>query len=165
MFFKDVYHFSNLCFSGDPSPTRIQLQDSYGFRTCTLFEKNVFSRRVFSKSIKHQLHFRIVFSLIFITFSTHIFAQMFISFLMENGSQMAPKNNPAACLFGSLFATFSEDPFLDAFWSPFSSLLAPFGSLLAPLGSLLAPFGSLLAPFGSFWLPFGSLWAPFSHFG
>ena len=43
MFFLDLSLVSDFCFLGEPSPTRILLQDSYGFRTFTLFEKYVFS--------------------------------------------------------------------------------------------------------------------------
>ncbi len=66
----------------------------------------------------------------------------------------------------------SETPrvggFLDAFWSPFRSLLAAFWLPSVPFGLPLAPFGG---PLGSLWLSFGVLWltfaqlgAPFSHF-
>ena len=65
---------------------------------------------------------------------------------LQNGSQKTWGRN----LFGDLFATFSEDRFFDAFWSPFRSLLAPFWRPLAPFG----------LPLASFWLPFGSLLVP-----
>ena len=54
---------------------------------------------------------------------------------------------------------------IDAFWSPFGSLMAlfwlPFGSLWLPLASFWLTFGSRWLTFGSRWLTFGSLWLPF----
>ena len=73
---------------------------------------------------------------------------------MEAGSQNDAISSSFRELFGSLFVTFSENRFFDAFWSPFGSLLA-FPRLL---------FDSLLA---SFWCPLARLcssWGPFSHF-
>ena len=80
---------------------------------------------------------------------------------MENGSQKVTYLVRRGEPFGDLFATFSEHRFLDAFWSPFGSLLAPFGSLLDPFGSLLDPFGFILDPFGSILDPFGAMFDPF----
>ena len=71
--------------------------------------------------------------------------------------------------FRDLFATFSDDRFLDALWSPFGSLLAPFWLPLVPFWLPLAPFWHPLAhfwrPLAPFWLPFRFLFAPFGlHF-
>ena len=81
---------------------------------------------------------------------------------MRNVSQNGPKSEPRCSLFASIFATFSEGRFLDAFWSPLGSLLAPFWRPWAPFWRPLAPFWLL---FGSLWLPFGSLWLPLPPFG
>ena len=74
---------------------------------------------------------------------------------MENGSQMAPKNNPAACHFGSLFATFSEGRFFNVFWSPLGSLSASFWRHVA----------HFWFTFGALWLTFGPLGVTFAHPG
>ena len=85
---------------------------------------------------------------------------------MENGSQNGPKSIGFSYQKSILFATFSEDRFWDAFWSPFGSLLAPFWPPLAPFGLPLAPFWLPLAHFlfllAHFYSPWGSifsLWA------
>ena len=83
------------------------------------------------------------------------------TFLMENGSNMAPILNTHLLLFRSFSVPFFGYRFWDAFWPTLGSLLAPFGSFLAPFGSLWLPFGSLLAPFGSLLAPMGTLLAPF----
>ena len=84
---------------------------------------------------------------------------------MENGSHYATKKEDGTPPEPHLFATFSEDRFLDAFLSPFGSLWAPFGLPLAPFGLPLAPFwlpcGSIWAPFGFLLAPFGSILVPF----
>ena len=78
----------------------------------------------------------------------HWFLHRFLNtFLMENGTQMAPKKCcwvPSVCI---LLASFSEHRLLDAFWSPFGSLLAIFW-----------------LPFGTLWYPFARPRVPFSHF-
>ena len=66
-------------------------------------------------------------------------------FLDQNGSEKGAKSFQRGEPFRSLFATFSEDRFFDASWSP------------------LAPFW---LPFGSLWLPFGYplVWCPLASF-
>ena len=113
------------------------------------------------------------------TFSASIFASIFSSIFDAKWLPKWSISSLCGETFGSLFVTFFEDPFLDAFWSPFGSLWAPFWLPLAPFwlpfGSLwlpLAHFWLPLAPFGShfcsLWLTFCSFWltfTPFSHFG
>jgi len=81
---------------------------------------------------------------------------------MEDVIKTAPTNRRRWIQFGSLFATFSIDRFLNAFRLPFGSLLITVGTLLLPFHSLLAPFGSLFVPF---WFPFDALWLTFAHRG
>ena len=65
------------------------------------------------------------------------------SFLMENGTHMAPKNYVPRSSFRSILLTCFEHRLSDAFWSPCGSLLVPCGSLLAhfwcPLAHFLVP--------------------------
>ena len=87
--------------------------------------------------------------------SASIFASFFHRFFMGNCSQRGLVSILCGKPFGSLFATFFEDRFLDAFWSPFRSLWAPFWLPLAPFW----------LPFGSFWLPLAHFWLPLAPFG
>ena len=73
-FLIDVSLFLHSFFFGEPSPTRVLLGKYYGSRTCTFFEKRVFSCEANPKIIKMQVRFRIVFSLISLTFSASISA-------------------------------------------------------------------------------------------
>ena len=50
----------------------------------------------------------------------------------------------------------TERRLLDAFWSPFGSLLASCSSMLLTFGSILVSFGSILVSFGSILIPSGS---------
>ena len=72
--------------------------------------------------------------------------------------EMAPKREPKSIrwwdTFGFLSATFSEDRFVDAFWSPLAHFWHPsaskrltFGSRWLSFGLFFAPVGSLLDPF------------------
>ena len=74
---------------------------------------------------------------------------------MDFSWKMAPKmvrGIPSPATFYDfvlvLFATSSEDRFLNAIWSPFCSLWAPFW-----------------LPFANFWLPLGPFWVPLDAFG
>ena len=58
----------------------------------------------------------------------------------------------------SLFATFSEDRFFDAFWSPLGSLLAPFW---LPLAHFWLPLAHFWLPLAHFWLPLAPFWLTF----
>ena len=137
-------------------------------------------RSIFQRfSIPKSTYFCIIFHDFSWLFRHRFSHRFFHRFLMENGPKTEPKSIRGGDHFGSLFATFSEDRFLDAFLSPFGSLWAPFWLPLAPFwlpfGSLwlpLAHFWLPLAPFGShfcsLWLTFCSFWltfTPFSHFG
>ena len=75
---------------------------------------------------------------------------------------MEPKDVVADRLFSIIFATFSEDRFLDAFWSPFGSSLAPFW---LPLAAFWLPLAHFWLPLAPFWLTFGSLWLTFGALG
>ena len=115
-----------------------------------------------------RVRFRIVFSLIFFTFSAQIFATIFHRFWDENGIKSGPSCSLAVLSFLVFFATLSEDRFfmhwgrpLARFRHPLASKWLPFGARWLPFGSLLAPFGSLLAPFGSLWLTLPHFWHPF----
>ena len=115
------------------------------FRTRSIFRRFPIQNRIIFSSFVHD------FSSLF----RHRFSHRFFHrFLMENGSQ----NGPTKCMrsdpFSIIFATFSEDRFLDAFWSPFGFLLASFW----------LPFGSLWLPLAPFWLPLAPFWLPLAHF-
>ena len=136
------------------------------------FSQTINFSKIFYPKIDLFLHHC---SWFFMTFSASIFSSIFDAKWLPKWSISILCAGP----FGSFFATFFEDRFLDAFWSPFGSLWAPFWLPLAlfglPFGSLwlpLAHFWLPLAPFGShfcsFWLTFCSFWltfTPFSHFG
>ena len=105
----------------------------------------------------------------------HRFSHRFFHrFLMENGSKMGCLDSRTQGLFGSLFTTFSEDRFFNAFWSPVGSFWAPFWFSLAsfsrpfPKINFLMHFCRPLAHFwllfASCWLLFGRLWLSFGSF-
>jgi hypothetical protein len=71
----------------------------------------------------------------------HVSLDGIFSILFEKWLPKASKRESKGTPFGNLLATFSDDRFVDAFWSPFGSLLALFWSQLAPFGFLLVPFG------------------------
>ena len=73
----------------------------------------------------------------------HAFFDVFFRILAENGIQNGPSQIEAVplklCPTAPFFATFSEDRFFDAFWSPLGSLLVAFGLLLALFWDLGIP--------------------------
>ena len=82
---------------------------------------------------------------------------------------MAPKTRRMTPPFGIERRPWRPNRLLDAFWSPFGSLLAPFG---LPLGSILGPWAPFGLLFASFWEPAGfilssmaPLWDPFGLLG
>ena len=83
------------------------------------------------------------------------------AFLMENGTQMAPKNYVPRSRFRSILLTCFEHRLWDAFWSPCGSLLVPCGSLLAHFWCHLAHF---LVPLSLDFLIFGGSWRHSSYF-
>ena len=143
----------------------------------TLYPQNhMFYYRKTTISIKSQFRFFTdfssifgsifgVFSLIFSTFSVSnfrwFFDVVFLRFLDQKWTKMAPKLRRAVTLLAPKIDLGAQGDF----WMHLGRLLAPFWH---PLGSILVVLGSILLPFGSILLPFrssGSLLAPFSlHF-
>ena len=113
--FKLFYHFSDFLIFGRTPRTRILLQESYGFRTFTIFEKYVFSRTHFSKHIEKSLNCHILFSSNFMTFSVCILALIFLSILMEH---LLPKwsQNRAFGTLGTHFWDFGRLLGIPVFW-------------------------------------------------
>ena len=66
-------------FLGAPSPIRILLEDSYGFRTCIFLRNLLFPSESLSKNSEAWLLFRIVFSCILIVFPASVLAMFFPS--------------------------------------------------------------------------------------
>ena len=155
MFFSnDFSHFSDFLFLGESSATRILLDKTYGFRTFTFIEKDVFLINTFLEN-----------NWIFVSFPHRNFSN-FHEFRLLNFCM-----DCLSIFDGKLFPKWSKtylgiDTFGDIFRRPIFwyilvvlrlILVAPwltFGSLLAPLGCLLVPFGFLLAHF----------WCPWDHF-
>ena len=71
------------------------------------FSKNVFFRKIMFDKYEKLDQFHIVISLIFITFSTSIFASFFHGFFMKKAPKMTPKNHVRWDRFLTFFATLS----------------------------------------------------------
>lgn len=106
-------------------------------------------------------HFSMILVSFFDLFSTSIFTWVFYRFFVIFGPKMGPKNSTCGHTFSIIKSTFSENRFLDAFWSLFGALLAPCWSLLAPFW---LTFGVLGLTFGAFRFTFGDPGAQCSHF-
>ena len=167
----ELSYFLLICFWGEPSPTRVFLEEYNGFSTFTFFDTYVFSWNMFRNTSKinfmlafyfHQtsllfgIKFCIVFSLIFDEKWLHKWPPP--SILQASPS---PLSRPFPDLhldryFGRPFRTI---------WLHLDSLWVPLGSFCHPLGSIWIPFGIHWAPFcslrGSFWLHWDPFWLTF----
>ena len=68
--FSIFSYFFEFLFFREPSPRRIPLHESYGFRTSTFFRKLKFPRNVTSETIKFRVDFKTIFTYFLIIFMT-----------------------------------------------------------------------------------------------
>ena len=134
----------------------------------------------FTKSFQHKLsktrpyldHFgdrlRLVFWLIFVTFSVSIFASICLSIVDWFGELKWVKQTltvpPWASLFGDLFRTSIRRCIVVALGLSLGALLAPFWSPKGLLGLISSPFWR---PFGPIWCvgaSLGACWLPSGYF-
>ena len=76
---------------GEPSPTRILVEDSCGFRMFTLFEKYVFRESSFRKVSTIQSFSHCIFINIRYFFGIEFCTDLFIDLLLKMAPKMAPK--------------------------------------------------------------------------
>ena len=82
MFFNFLIYLISFVF-GEPSPTRILLHESYGFRTSIFFRKLDFSRNCISKTIQFRIDFRIIVACFFRNFHNSFGIDFGIDFVIE----------------------------------------------------------------------------------
>ena len=146
---------------GEPSPTRILLQEYKGLRGFGFFRHFTFSEKRDSKHtqilyiicIEIEQHF-IFWGHYFGIFLRSVFWMHLVALSLLFGSVLASFGSPLAPFFLPLVP----------FWLPLVPFRVPFGSLQLIFSSLWVPFhtsSALQAPFGSFSSPPRAFWHPF----